>query len=146
MINNENIMYMYCNVLEQTGPESVLDIGLFYRHIGGVSRTILNSQVSGECFITGIDLENLKSYGVYNTIYDEIIKADDMGELSDKEYDLAVFLDKKITGLKRKNMFDFVKQNCKCVFAYETDELYLENWGNKRKLNVNNVNGILAWR
>ena len=43
MINNENIMYMYCNVLGQTEPEKILDIGLFYRQIGGVSRTILNS-------------------------------------------------------------------------------------------------------
>ena len=45
MINNENIMYMYCNVLGQTEPEKILDIGLFYRQIGGVSRTILNSDV-----------------------------------------------------------------------------------------------------
>ena len=71
MINNENIMYMYCNVLGQTEPEKILDIGLFYRQIGGVSRTILNSDVPKKCFITGIDLENSKNYGVYNTIYDE---------------------------------------------------------------------------
>ena len=56
MINNENIMYMYCNVLGQTEPEKILDIGLFYRQIGGVSRTILNSDVPKKCFITGIDL------------------------------------------------------------------------------------------
>ena len=72
MINNENTMYMYCNVLGQTEPEKILDIGLFYRQIGGVSRTILNSDVPKKCFITGIDLENSKNYGVYNTIYDAI--------------------------------------------------------------------------
>ena len=33
MINNENIMYMYCNVLGQTEPEKILDIGLFYRSV-----------------------------------------------------------------------------------------------------------------
>ena len=113
MINNENIMYMYCNVLEQIEPEKVLDIGLFYRQIGGVSRTILNSEVPKKCFITGIDLENSKNYGVYNTIYDEIIRVEDIAGLSDAEYDLAVFLDKKIKGLERKNLFDFVKSNCK---------------------------------
>ena len=26
MINNENTMYMYCNVLGQTEPEKILDI------------------------------------------------------------------------------------------------------------------------
>ena len=62
MINNENTMYMYCNVLGQTEPEKILDIGLFYRQIGGVSRTILNSDVPKKCFITGIDLENSKNY------------------------------------------------------------------------------------
>ena len=51
MINNENIMYMYCNVLGQTEPEKILDIGLFYRQIGGVSRTILNSDVPKKCFM-----------------------------------------------------------------------------------------------
>lgn len=101
MINNENIMYMYCNVLGQTEPEKILDIGLFYRQIGGVSRTILNSDVPKKCFITGIDLENSKNYGVYNTIYDEIIRTEDIAGLSDAEYDLAVFLDKKIKGLER---------------------------------------------
>ena len=146
MINNENIMYMYCNVLEQIEPEKVLDIGLFHRQIGGVSRTILNSEVPKKCFITGIDLENSKNYGVYNTIYDEIVKSEEIAGLSDAEYDLAVFLDKKIKGLERKNLFDFVKSNCKCIFAYEEDNLYLQTWGNKIKLNVNNVNGILAWR
>ena len=62
MINNENTMYMYCNVLGQTEPEKILDIGLFYRQIGGVSRTILNSDVPKKCFITGIDLENSKMF------------------------------------------------------------------------------------
>ena len=146
MINNENTMYMYCNILGQTEPEKILDIGLFYRQIGGVSTTILNSDVPKKCFITGIDLENSKNYGVYNTIYDEIIRTEDIAGLSDAEYDLAVFLDKKIKGLERKNLFDFVKSNCKCIFAYETDDVYLQNWENKRKLNVNNVTGILAWR
>ena len=138
MISNENTMYMYCNVLGQIEPEKILDIGLFYRQIGGVSRTILNSDVPKKCFITGIDLEN--------TIYDEIIRTEDIAGLSDVEYDLAVFFDKKIKGLERKNLFDFVKSNCKCIFAYETDDVYLQNWENKRKLNVNNVTGILAWR
>ena len=54
--------------------------------------------------------------------------------------------DKKIKGLERKNLFDFVKSNCKCIFAYEMDDVYLKNWENKIKLNVNNVIGILAWR
>ena len=70
----------------------------------------------------------------------------DSAILSCDNYDLAVFLDKKIKGLERKNLFDFVKSNCKCIFAYETDDVYLQNWENKRKLNVNNVTGILAWR
>lgn len=78
--------------------------------------------------------------------YDEIIRTEDIAGLSDVEYDLAVFFDKKIKGLERKNLFDFVKSNCKCIFAYETDDVYLQNWENKRKLNVNNVTGILAWR
>ena len=138
MISNENTMYMYCNVLGQIEPEKILDIGLFYRQIGGVSRTILNSDVPKKCFITGIDLENSKN--------DEIIRTEDIAGLSDVEYDLAVFFDKKIKGLERKNLFDFVKSNCKCIFAYETDDVYLQNWENKRKLNVNNVTGILAWR
>ena len=83
---------------------------------------------------------------MYNTIYDEIIRTEDIAGLSDAEYDLAVFLDKKIKGLERKNLFDFVKSNCKCIFVYEADDVYLQNWENKRKLNVNNVTGILAWR
>ena len=35
---------------------------------------------------------------MYNTIYDEIIRTEDIAGLSDVEYDLAVFFDKKIKG------------------------------------------------
>ena len=68
-------------------------------------------------------MENSKNYGVYNTIYDEIIRTEDIAGLSDAEYDLAVFLDKKIKGLERKNLFEFSKSMPVIKHFFGTSEL-----------------------
>ena len=41
MVRDKNIMYIFCEVINQLEPESILDIGMFFKSIGGVSRQIL---------------------------------------------------------------------------------------------------------
>ena len=40
MVRDKNIMYIFCEVINQLEPESILDIGMFFKSIGGESRIV----------------------------------------------------------------------------------------------------------
>ena len=78
MIKNNNIMYIFCEVINQLEPESILDVGMFYKSIGGVSRQILNADISRSIYITGVRTDEKDNLNVYNKVYDDIISMDDI--------------------------------------------------------------------
>lgn len=45
MITDKDVMYIYSEVINQMEPQKILDVGMFYKAIGAVSRRILEMEV-----------------------------------------------------------------------------------------------------
>ena len=71
-IVNQNDMYIYFECVNQIAPASVLDIGMFLKRIGAVSRQVMGAELPRAVRLDGIDFMEQTAVGVYRTIYDHI--------------------------------------------------------------------------
>ena len=93
ILKNENDIYIYFEAIEQLEPQKVLDIGMFLKRIGGVSRKAMNRRVPANTDLDGIDLFCDIKLPIWETIYDSVMTAEAFLEDPEEErYDLAVFL------------------------------------------------------
>lgn len=93
ILKNENDIYMYFETIGQLEPQRVLDIGMFLKRIGSVSRKVMDRELPAEVCLDGIDLFPQLQFPVWDTVYDVRVSLNRfLAEPKEKRYDLAVFL------------------------------------------------------
>ena len=102
-ITNQNDIYLYFEIIKQIQPQKVLDVGMFLKRMGAVSRQAVNSEVGSEVELYGVDFMGDCRVEVYEQVYDVI---EDMPEFMMKvkegwneEFDLAWMLHTADSGL-----------------------------------------------
>ncbi len=137
MVSNTNTMYVFCEVMEQLEPQRMLDIGMFYKAIGGVSRSILDREVPPECNITGVDFCDTKGLCVYKKIYDEIVDENTFLSIDSskqesfnnfKKFDLAVILSDAVPDDRKSELIKKAMQLSSCVLLHGHDIKVIDNW------------------
>ena len=144
MITSSDILYIYCEIMEQLEPKKVLDIGMFYKAIGCVSRRILNKEVPECCFIEGVCIDKAETLGVYETIYDKIIDEKDFDELNENDFDLAVMLSDELSKADRVRFIRRVSESCSYLLTYEDDVTFLETASDIKSLKIGEDSCVLA--
>ncbi len=91
-ITDQNDFFFYFEIIRQIRPESVLDIGMFLKRIGAVSRNVKNMSFPDSVLLTGVDTDLTDNLGIYETIYDSIITVDEFLSTS-AHYTLAIYID-----------------------------------------------------
>lgn len=135
IIKNKIIMYVYVETINQLEAEEILDVGMFYKAIGAVSRAVLNAEVPQMCRITGVTTDDTEGLGIYEKIYDEIITYDDFKSKlsgSNKKYDLIVLLGAQKKFLLKNESEEFAESIIgmgKHILAYCEDEEVLSKYG-----------------
>lgn len=125
MILNKNTMYIYYEVINQLEPEYVIDIGLFYKSIGGVSRTVLDKEVSKECYLLGVYTDSIKGLDIYTNIYNKIVDVSEFYNLcksNHKKYKLAIMLSDCIPENKKLEFIKNVSNISLYILALEKDK------------------------
>jgi hypothetical protein len=61
----------------QISPQSMLDIGMFLKRIGCISRHVLDDEIDSECILDGADCMPDIKVPVFHTIYDHILPLED---------------------------------------------------------------------
>lgn len=93
ILKNENDIYMYFETIGQLEPQRVLDIGMFLKRIGSVSRKVMDRELPAEVCLDGIDLFPQLQFPVWDTVYDVRVSLNRFfAEPKENRYDLAVFL------------------------------------------------------
>lgn len=93
ILKNENDIYMYYEAIEQLEPRSILDVGMFLKRIGSVSRKVMGRGVPEDVLLEGVDFFSEISLPVWNQIYDHVTEAPAfLEEKREKTYDLAFLL------------------------------------------------------
>jgi hypothetical protein len=138
MIINKDTMYTFCEIIRQLEPDKLLDIGLFYKAIGGVARNILDFDIPESCYITGVTSEDISKLGIYNTIYNRIIDNNKLIECGYKEYRLAIMLSDSVSEEDKPGLMAASLQAADYILLYKTDVKYLPDDYNKDAVKVIN--------
>lgn len=148
MITDKDVMYIYSEVINQMEPKKILDVGMFYKAIGAVSRRILEMEVPEDCYITGVETDSISGLNVYEAIYDEIVSADNvdafLAKCGNDEYKIAVFLSDMIPEESKEKLLKKVSMVSKYLFIYGADRKYLPVNCSVTDVRVDNVWCILA--
>ena len=99
IITDKDLSYFYFEMIKSSGAQTVLDVGMFLKKMGTVSRQALGSGIGMNVKLYGIDTIPGIRLAVYDKIYDEIItekKFIDYGIVDDngkeKQFDVASLL------------------------------------------------------
>ena len=120
MVRDKNIMYIFCEVINQLEPESILDIGMFFKSIGGVSRQILGIEISDSIYITGVDTDKTNGLNVYSRVYNKIISKNGICE-----YDLAILLSDLVGNGDKEQLIKNIEDKARYMLMYNEDIKYL---------------------
>lgn len=135
MVRDKNIMYIFCEVINQLEPESILDIGMFFKSIGGVSRQILGIEISDSIYITGVDTDKTNGLNVYSRVYNKIISKNGIREDKQrcyqdinqqvKKYDLAILLSDLVGNGDKEQLIKNIEDKARYMLMYNEDIKYL---------------------
>ena len=73
IITDKDLSYFYFEMIKSSGAQTVLDVGMFLKKMGTVSRQALGSGIGMNVKLYGIDTIPEIRLAVYDKIYDEII-------------------------------------------------------------------------
>lgn len=122
ILKNENAIYMYYEVMEQLEPKSVLDMGMFLKRVGSVSRKIMNREIDKDIWLEGVDFFPEISFPVWENVYDSMTDAETYFSKGDhNRYDLTIVFGKSAFAEKIpfENIVEQVSQTTKYVLVDE---------------------------
>ena len=138
MITDKDVMYIYSEVINQMEPQKILDVGMFYKAIGAVSRRILEMEVPEDCYITGVEADSISGLNVYDDLDALLAKC------GHDEYKVAVFLSDMIPEESKEVLLKKASKVSKYLFIYGTDRKYLPVNCSVTDVRVDNVWCVLA--
>ncbi len=149
MITDTDVMYVYCEVINQLEAQKILDIGMFFKAVGAVSRSLLDMQIPQEYNITGVDIDKIPYLEIYDTIYNRITDVDELfnGAYKDEKYDLITFIGaekEKMSDAARKNLLEKLIGNAKNILTYDYDVNFLKKYGTVVSVEINGKKFALA--
>ncbi|MBQ4284558.1 MAG: hypothetical protein IJB96_11615 [Lachnospira sp.] len=95
-ITNANDIYVYFEIANMVEPERILDVGMFLKRMGAISRQAMLRTIDDDIYMCGIDCMEECQVGVYDNVYNRIEKMSDV--CSDSvdcklgKYDLAYMM------------------------------------------------------
>lgn len=93
ILTNENDIYIFYEVIEQLEPQRILDMGMFLKRIGSVSRKAVNREVPEGVRLDGVDFFPEISFAAWKNVYDEILEYRNLGDMNPgREYDCTILL------------------------------------------------------
>lgn len=149
MITDTDVMYVYCEIINQLEAQKILDIGMFFKAVGAVSRSILDMQIPQEYNITGVDIDKMPYLDIYDTIYNRITDVEELFKCAyqKEKYDLITFIGaekEKLSDVARKNILVKLAENAKNILTYNDDEALLEKYGTVISVTINDKKYALA--
>ena len=121
---NENDIYLFFEVIHQSSPKRVLDVGLFAQRIGMISRQAMNCEIPTGTELTGWNILNLSILPVYETIYDEIKNS---VSKPDASYDLIFLLhvNEFLNQADKVSLWELLISHGKSIIADASDSHFL---------------------
>lgn len=72
-VTDKKLVFFYFKSLQGTENRSVIDIGMFLKRMGSLSRSALDLTIPAETALLGVDSPYAPSFPVYEKLYDRVI-------------------------------------------------------------------------
>ncbi|WP_075721639.1 hypothetical protein [Roseburia sp. 499] len=93
ILTYETDIYAFFEVIDRTEADSILDVGMFLKRIGSVSRQVKDKEIPADKKMVGVDFFPEIVCPVWNTIYDAIYKPEEIfSSENHQKYELAVMI------------------------------------------------------
>lgn len=126
IITDSDMMFYYFQMIQNSGPHTVLDVGMLLKRMGAVSRRAMSTEISEDIILCGIDLFPEYQMPIYEEVYDEIIPRDKFFReytrfscVSGELFDIAVMLDVEqyLDRDDEEALWDYVFQSAGCIMT-----------------------------
>lgn len=133
IITDENDIYVYFELIQQIKPKTILDVGMFLKRIGAVTRAARGREFSRQIELTGADFYPEYDFPVYYRIYDRIFPASMLttsrnGDKAGAVYDLAVLfhINEYLSADEKNVLWDYLMHHCAYLIGDTTDSAFVE--------------------
>lgn len=93
ILTDETDIYAFFEIIDRTEADSILDVGMFLKRIGSVSRQVKDKEISMEKKLIGVDFFPEISCPVWKTIYDSVFGVEEFfSPKNNQKYQLAMVL------------------------------------------------------
>ena len=125
-ITDSDMMFFYFEMLQNNKPHTVLDVGMFLKRIGAVSRHAMSAEISEDTVLCGVDLFPEYEMPIYENVYNEIISKDRFFEedirfscTNGGAFDIAVMLDveRHLNNGEVEILWEYVSQAADCIMT-----------------------------
>ncbi len=117
---------MYFETMAQLESKSVLDIGMFLKRIGSISRNVKGCEVPEETRLVGIDFWQETDFPVWRNVYNSIDNVETFLTYPvEKKYDLAIWLGMQELG-EKADLLTIINKAKTCAKYLLMDKLPLE--------------------
>lgn len=127
ILKNENDIYIFFEIIGQLKPQRILDVGMFLKRVGSISRKIMNQEVPEAVKLDGVDFYSEINFPVWKNIYNRIIDAEEFGKKEEgSKYELAVLLG--IKELQKKMPVEKIMEKIKASARYILIDEMVDKW------------------
>lgn len=123
-ITDEDEIYYYFEMIKNIAPGSVLDVGMFLKRIGAVSRQARSCEIPCGVVLYGIDFFWERELVVYQKVYDRIITKRQFFEEEQLQwdslcFDVAVMLETEnyLKEQESQRLWSYVIKNAKSIMS-----------------------------
>lgn len=102
-------IYLYFEIIRQLNPKSVIDIGMFLRRIGAISRQVMGVEIENTVKLDAINIFDNKGPNVYSVIYNNIYDKNDLDEKK-SDYELGLMI--RVKDFVSEEYFDKLIEWC----------------------------------
>lgn len=93
ILTSETDIYVFFEIIDKVEAESILDVGMFLKRVGSVSRQIKDKEISKDKTLVGVDFFPKVMCPIWNCIYDTVYTASEFFQKeSTKKYSLATVI------------------------------------------------------
>lgn len=93
ILTSETDIYVFFEIIDKVEAESILDVGMFLKRVGSVSRQIKDKEISMDKTLVGVDFFPEVICPIWNRIYDVVYTPSELFQKeSPKKYNLATVI------------------------------------------------------
>ncbi len=96
ILTSETDIYAYFEIIDRAEIDNILDVGMFLKRIGGVSRQVKEKEIPFDKKLIGVDFFPEIASPIWNTIYDSVYKPQEIFLTeNEQKYEMAVVMQLK---------------------------------------------------